>query len=135
MQYGRVPGTGRWQFGQRRMPGGADRGWGVAPGRAGVVATGAATGLAGAGTGAARGTAGARISVVGKSAPEGAQIVLRVDPGPERIVPPVPEERSSGDPHGAVLGFSLAETIVRAHEGAIEERDGALFVMLPSSKS
>src|SRR5438067_5400820 len=83
----------------------------------------------------ARGTSGARVSVVGRSAPEGAQIVLRVDPRPERIVPPVPEDRTSGDPHGAVLGFSLAETILRAHAGTIEERDGGLLVAFPSSKS
>src|SRR5205814_2573012 len=53
----------------------------------------------------ARGAAGTRISVVGRGAPEGAQLVLRADPSPEKLVPPVPEERPSGDPTGAVLGF------------------------------
>jgi signal transduction histidine kinase len=79
-----------------------------------------------------RGAAGTRISVVGRSAPEGVQLVLRADPVPDKLVPPIPEERPSGDPTGAVLGFSLAETIVRAHGGSLEERDNALFVNLPA---
>ena len=80
----------------------------------------------------ARGAAGTRVSVVGRSGPEGAQLVLRADPAPEKLVPPIPEERPSGDPNGAVLGFSLAETIVRAHAGSVEERDNALFMILPA---
>jgi K+-sensing histidine kinase KdpD len=78
-----------------------------------------------------RSSGGTRVSVVGRSAPEGAQVVLRADPKPDRLVPPLPEERPAGDPTGAVLGFSLAETILRAHGGSIEEREGALFVLLP----
>jgi signal transduction histidine kinase len=81
-----------------------------------------------------RSGAGTRVSVVGRSTPEGAQIVLRADPKPDRIVPPAPEERPSGDTTGAVLGFALAETVVRAHGGSIEEREGALFVLLPRLK-
>jgi len=80
----------------------------------------------------ARGAAGTRISVVGRGAPEGAQLVLRADPSPEKLVPPVPEERPSGDPTGAVLGFALADTILRAHQGSVEEKDKALFVVLPA---
>jgi len=80
----------------------------------------------------ARGAAGTRISVVGHSAPEGAQLVLRADPSPEKLIPPIPEERPSGDPTGAVLGFALADTIVRAHQGSLEEKDKALFVLLPA---
>jgi K+-sensing histidine kinase KdpD len=79
-----------------------------------------------------RGAAGTRISVVGRTTPDGAQLVLRADPVPEKLVPPIPEERPSGDTTGAVLGFSLAETIVRAHGGSLEERDNALFVNLPA---
>jgi K+-sensing histidine kinase KdpD len=79
-----------------------------------------------------RGAAGTRLSVVGRGGPEGAQLVLRADPVPEKLVPPVPEERPSGDPTGAVLGFSLAETILRAHDGSVEERDNALIVILPA---
>jgi len=82
-----------------------------------------------------RSVKGTRVSVVGRSTPQGAQIVLRADPKPERITPPVPEERPSGDPNGAVLGFSLAETILRAHGGTVEEREGALFVLLPPPKT
>ena len=80
----------------------------------------------------ARGAAGTRVSVVGRGAPEGAQLVLRADPSPEKLVPPVPEERPSGDPTGAVLGFALAETILRAHDASVEEREKALFVTLPA---
>jgi len=47
-------------------------------------------------------------------------------------VPPIPEERPSGDPTGAVLGFALAETILRAHGGSVVERDNALFVNVPA---
>ena len=50
----------------------------------------------------------------------------------EKLVPPVPEERPSGDPTGAVLGFALADTILRAHQGSVEEKDKALFVVLPA---
>jgi len=80
----------------------------------------------------ARGAAGTRISAVGRSAPEGAQLVLRADPLPEKLVPPIPEERPSGDPTGAVLGYALAETILGAHQGSVEERDKALLVLLPA---
>jgi K+-sensing histidine kinase KdpD len=79
-----------------------------------------------------RGAAGTRVSVVGRSVPEGAQLVLRADPSPEKLVPPVPEERPSGDPTGAVLGFALADTILKAHTGSVEEKDKALFVVLPA---
>ena len=79
----------------------------------------------------ARGAAGTRISAVGRSAPEGVQLVLRADPVPEKLVPPIPEERPSGDPTGAVLGYALAETILGAHHGSVEERDKALLVLLP----
>jgi len=80
----------------------------------------------------ARGAAGTRISAVGRSTPEGAQLVLRADPLPEKLVPPIPEERPSGDPTGAVLGYALAETILGAHQGSVEERDKALLVLLPA---
>jgi K+-sensing histidine kinase KdpD len=82
-----------------------------------------------------RSTKETRVSVVGRSTPQGAQIVLRADPRPERLMPPAPEERPSGDPNGAVLGFALAETIVKAHGGSVEEREGALFVVLPPPKT
>jgi K+-sensing histidine kinase KdpD len=82
----------------------------------------------------ARGAPGARVSVVGRSVAGGAQMVFRGDPAPERLIPPVPEERPSGDPTGAVLGFALADTIVQAHAGTIEEREGALVVTLPARK-
>jgi hypothetical protein len=45
------------------------------------------------------------------------------------LVPPVPEERPAGDPTGSVLGYALAERILAAHGGRIEERDGGLLVI------
>ena len=57
---------------------------------------------------------------------DGSLLLIRADPQPAQIIPPVPEERPSGDPAGAVLGFALASSILEAHGCAIEERDSAL---------
>ncbi|MCA1828846.1 MAG: hypothetical protein LC689_18135 [Myxococcales bacterium] len=58
---------------------------------------------------------------------------IRAEPPPSPIVPPAPEERPSGDPAGAVLGFALAASILEAHGGRLEERDGALAVVFAGS--
>jgi signal transduction histidine kinase len=67
---------------------------------------------------------------------EGGRIVLRVrsDFPPTPIAPPAPEERPSGDPTGAVLGFALASTILEAHGGRVEEADGGLRLVLPTAE-
>ena len=47
------------------------------------------------------------------------------------VVPPDPEDRPSGDPVGAVLGFALASRILACHGGKLEERDGGLWLAFP----
>lgn len=47
---------------------------------------------------------------------------------PAPLVPPLPEDRPTGDPLGAVLGYALAARILEAHGGRIEERDGGLTI-------
>jgi nitrogen-specific signal transduction histidine kinase len=49
------------------------------------------------------------------------------------LVPPDPEDRQSGDPTGGILGYALAQGIVSAHGGKLEEREGALLITLPAS--
>jgi signal transduction histidine kinase len=70
-----------------------------------------------------------RLSIAGRPGP---QIVIRAETMPSPVVAPIPEERPSGDPSGAVLNFALASRIIAAHGGSIEERDGALVLSLPA---
>jgi len=58
---------------------------------------------------------------------------IRAEVPPQPMVPPEPEERPSGDPAGAVLGFALAARILASHEGRLEEREGGLLLVLPPS--
>jgi len=60
---------------------------------------------------------------------EGNALLIRADAPPSPLIPPPPEDRQSGDPAGAVLGFALAAAILEAHGGRIEERDGALSLV------
>ncbi len=60
-------------------------------------------------------------------------LFVRSDAPVAPLVPPVPEERPAGDPTGSVLGYALAERILAAHGGRIEERDGGLLVTFPIS--
>jgi two-component system sensor histidine kinase KdpD len=72
----------------------------------------------------ARGTTGkSRLAI---SARPGPVILIQAETPPQPIMPPPPEDRQSGDPTGAVLGFALASRIFEAHGGRIDERDGAL---------
>jgi len=73
----------------------------------------------------------ARLTLVGHPAPSGGELTVRSSEAPDPLVPPVPEERPSGDPIGSVLGFALAETIFAAHGGSLHEREGALLIALP----
>jgi K+-sensing histidine kinase KdpD len=75
-----------------------------------------------------------KVSIVANGSGSRAQLAIRADPAPAAIVPPVPEERPSGDPSGSVLGFALAEAILAAHGGTVEERDGGLLVTLPAAE-
>jgi K+-sensing histidine kinase KdpD len=80
----------------------------------------------------ANGSAGqAKLSIVGHAVPTGGELVVRSSTPPAPIAPVAPEERPSGDPAGTVLGYALAEAIVGAHGGSLQERDGALVVTLP----
>jgi K+-sensing histidine kinase KdpD len=80
----------------------------------------------------ARGANGqARVTLVGHAMPSGGELVVRSSDPPQPLVPAPPEERPSGDPIGAVLGFALAQTILSVHGGSLQERDGALVVALP----
>jgi phospho-acceptor domain-containing protein len=78
----------------------------------------------------AKGTARPKLTVVGHPVPSGGELAVRSSEPPKPMVPPAPEERPSGDPVGSVLGYALAEAIVSAHGGSLEERDGALVITL-----
>ena len=73
----------------------------------------------------ARGSQKPRLSIRN----DGSSLLIRAENPPSPIVPPAPEERPSGDPAGAVLGFALAATILEFHGGRLEERDGALALV------
>jgi signal transduction histidine kinase len=60
---------------------------------------------------------------------DGQALLIRADTPPAPLIPPDPEDRPSGDPIGAVLGFALAARILEGHGGRIEERDGALALL------
>jgi signal transduction histidine kinase len=81
----------------------------------------------------ARGSPRPRLSVAIR--PDGVRVAvcIRAETPPAPVIPPLPEERSTGDPTGAVLGFALASRILDAHGGQIEERDGGLWLLLPSA--
>ena len=74
----------------------------------------------------------ARLTLVGHAVPAGGELVVRSSEPPVPLVPPGPEERPSGDPAGAVLGYALAEAVFGAHGGSLQERDGALVIALPN---
>lgn len=81
----------------------------------------------------ARGAAEPRLTVVGRAAGAHCTMLLKAAAPPSPLVPPDAEERASGDPTGAVLGYTLAEQIVLAHGGRLEERDGGLLLTLPAA--
>jgi signal transduction histidine kinase len=72
-----------------------------------------------------------RLSIAARADGTNPAIHIRADQPPERVVPPDPEDRPSGDPVGAVLGFALASRILACHDGRLEEKDGGLFLVLP----
>jgi len=73
----------------------------------------------------------ARLTLVGYAAASGGELTVQSSQPPHPLVPPIPEERPSGDPIGSVLGFALAETIFAAHGGSLQECEGALLIALP----
>jgi hypothetical protein len=77
------------------------------------------------------GRGGQTLTLVGHAAKAGGELLVRASQAPDPLVPPVPEERPSGDPTGSVLGYALAEAIFTAHGGSLREHEGALIVVLP----
>src|SRR5262249_18820210 len=73
----------------------------------------------------------AGLTIVGRAVPGGGELELRSSQPPDPLVPPAPEERPSGDPAGAVLGYALAQAVLAAQGGSLQERDGALVISLP----
>jgi signal transduction histidine kinase len=73
------------------------------------------------------------LTVVGRQANGHATVWIgHREPGAQRaLVPPLPEEQAGGDADGSVLGYELARTVAEAHGGALEERDGGLWLALP----
>lgn len=81
----------------------------------------------------ARASGDARISVIGHAVEGHVRVLLRGDGLPRPLLPSIPEERASGDPAGAVLGFELCQLVLAAHGGAIEETEQGLFLKLPQA--
>jgi len=70
-----------------------------------------------------------RLSITARPGPV---LLVRAETLPQPLLPPDPEDRASGDPTGAALGFALASRVLESHGGSIEERDGALALKLPA---
>jgi K+-sensing histidine kinase KdpD len=79
----------------------------------------------------ARGAQKPRLSLAGRADNGKPALHIRAEAPPSPMMPPDPEERPSGDPAGAVLGFALASRILAAHGGALEEREGGLWLVFP----
>jgi len=79
----------------------------------------------------ARGSPGPRLSVAARADGSNPALHIRAETAPVPLVPPEPEERPSGDPAGAVLGFALASRILGSHGGRLEEREGGLWLVFP----
>jgi signal transduction histidine kinase len=72
-----------------------------------------------------------RLSIAARSDGPNPALHVRAESAPDPVVPPDPEERPSGDPAGAVLGFALASRILGFHGGRLEEREGGLWLVFP----
>jgi len=75
-----------------------------------------------------------RLSIAVRPDGAGSALHVRAEAPPSPLVPPDPEERPSGDPAGAVLGFALAARILDAHGGKLEARDGGLRLVFPPAE-
>jgi signal transduction histidine kinase len=81
----------------------------------------------------ARPSSKARLTIASRPAAAQQELHIRAEEPPVPLIPGDPEDRPSGDPTGAVLGFELAARILEAHGGRIEERDGGLSLFLPNA--
>lgn len=80
----------------------------------------------------ARPAAEPRISIVARAETGAVLLFLRAEQPPVPLVPPLPEERPSGDALGAVLGFAVAGAILDLHGATLLERDGAICLSMPA---
>lgn len=85
-------------------------------------------GLRGAFETVSRAAPEAFIALAGGSADGEVFLVVRGEGLPRPLAPAAPEERPSGDPFGAVLGFALCEAVFAAHGGRVEEKDEGLYL-------
>jgi K+-sensing histidine kinase KdpD len=67
-----------------------------------------------------------RLTIASRAASE---LHIAAENPPSPVIPPPPEDRPTGDPQGAVLGYALAARILDVHGGRVEERDGGLSVL------
>lgn len=74
-----------------------------------------------------------RLSISGRAEGKSPALHIRAETAPTPLLPPAPEERPTGDPTGAVLGFALATEILVSQGGRVEERDGGLWLVFPSN--
>jgi K+-sensing histidine kinase KdpD len=74
-----------------------------------------------------------RLSIAARAENGKPALLIRAETPPSPLIPPDPEERPSGDPAGAVLGFALASQILGAHGGALQEREGGLWITFPEA--
>jgi K+-sensing histidine kinase KdpD len=72
-----------------------------------------------------------RLSIACRADGPNPALHIRAEGSPAPVVPPDPEDRPTGDPLGAVLGFALASRILACHGGKLEERDGGLWLAFP----
>jgi K+-sensing histidine kinase KdpD len=72
-----------------------------------------------------------RLSIAARADGRNPALHVRAEEAPKPVIPPDPEDRPSGDPAGAVLGFVLASRILHSHGGRLEERDGGLWLVFP----
>jgi len=79
----------------------------------------------------ARASPAPRLSISARAEGQSPTLHIRAESAPEPLVPLAPEERPSGDPFGAVLGFELAIRILALQGGRVEERDGGLSLVFP----
>jgi signal transduction histidine kinase len=79
----------------------------------------------------ARASQNPRLSLMARADGPNPALHIRAEAPPAPVVPPDPEDRASGDPAGAVLGFALASRILSCHDGRLEEREGGLWLVFP----
>jgi signal transduction histidine kinase len=70
----------------------------------------------------------AAISLWGGSADGEVFLLVRGEGLQRPLAPAAPEERPSGDPSGAVLGFALCEAVFAVHGGRLEETAEGLYL-------